>query len=447
MKISSRHIPMYRTTNSKRIFLKSLKLKILFNFTGTVLPMLVGLFIIPILIKKIGIERFGMLSIAWMLVGYFGLLDMGLGRALTQKVAERIGTKQTENIKAIIWKAISIVTLFGMVGSFLLFFSTEWLVYDLFNMSVNYQKESEIGLYWLAATIPIVIVSTGLFGVLEGQQYFGLTALVRAPLGVMIFLAPLLAAQHSESLSWVLGSLFFVRLAALITLILITIHTLKHYKGWTTAKGELRNLFKFGGWVTVTNIVSPVMVYFDRFYIASVLLVSLVAYYTTPFDLLTKSLIVPFAIVGVMFTSFANHWQQDKLKVIKQFKISMIAIVFMMLPFSIIIFSFAKMGMTLWLGEEFAEQSYKIVQWLAIGIFFNALAMVPFAFIQAIGRADITAKLHLVELPFYIIALWFFVSKYGLIGAAIAWVTRVLVDAFMLLILSSAIIKNSTAEV
>lgn len=405
--------------------------------------MFVGLFVIPILISKIGTERFGMLSIAWMLVGYFGFLDMGLGRALTQKVAERIGSNKTDNIKAIIWKALSLVTFFGVLGAIFMYFMTSWLIYDLFNMSVDYQKEAEIGLYWLAATVPIVIMSTGLFGVLEGQQHFGITALIRAPLGTMVFLAPLLATQHSESLSWMLGSLFFVRALALIALIIITTKTLKAYNGWVSQKGELLSLFKFGGWVTVTNIISPVMVYFDRFYIASILLVSVVAYYTTPFDLLTKSLIVPFAIIGVMFTSFASNWLQNKEKVITQFKMSIAYIVAVMLPFSILVFWLAKPGMTLWLGSDFAEESYEIVQWLSAGIFFNALAMVPFAFIQAIGRADITAKLHLIELPIYVVMLWYCVNQFGLVGAAIAWVIRVLIDAVILYILSNVIIKKS----
>ncbi|NCN67986.1 MAG: flippase [Thiomicrospira sp.] len=400
------------------------------------MPMFIGIAAIPLLIDGMGLERFGMLSIAWMLVGYFGLLDMGLGRALTQKIADRIGGGNVANLKPLIWKALGLVGLFGLLGCLALSLMANWLVYDLFNISAIYQQETVLGIYWLAITIPFVIVSTGLLGILEGQQYFGWTAIVRAPLGILMFLAPLITLQWTTSLEWVLASLFIVRVTAWIALMVITTYTLRNYPGWKTDMGELKSLFVFGGWITVSNIISPMMVYFDRFYIAAVLSVAVVAFYTTPFDLLTKALIVPFALVGVMFASFATDWQQDKLKVVKQFKLSILAVIVVMVPFSLITFFFAKFGMTLWLGEDFALQSYEIVQWLSVGILLNAIAMVPFALIQAAGRADITAKLHLIELPFYALLLWLLVAEYGLIGAAMAWVFRVALDALVLMVIA-----------
>ena len=44
-------------------------------------------------------------------------------------------------------------------------------------------------------------------------------------------------------------------------------------------------------------------------------------------------------------------------------------------------------------------------------------------------RADITAKLHLAELPFFLIILFVLVGQYGVVGAAVAWVLRITFDA------------------
>lgn len=423
--------------------MKTIKSKVLLNFSGTALPMFVGLAIIPLLIEGMGVERFGMLSIAWMLIGYFGLLDMGLGRALTQKVAERIGKGDTNNLKPLVWKTLGIVALLGMIGGIVLAAIAPWLVYDLFNLSPEYQTETLAGIYWLALTIPFVIVSTGLFGVLEGQQHFGWTTIVRAPLGVLLFVAPWITLQWTDSLAWILASLFMLRSVACVALMFIVLYTLRDYFGWSERKEELKSLFAFGGWITVSNIISPIMVYFDRFYIASVLSVAVVAFYTAPFDLLTKALVIPFALIGVMFASFATDWNTNRNLVKKRFKYSIYAVVTIMLPFSSLVFLFAKQGMTLWIGAEFAEKSYEIVQWLSIGVFINALAMVPFALIQGTGRADLTAKIHLVELPIYVFLLWFCVQEYGLVGASIAWVTRVALDFFILSTYSNKIFKES----
>ena len=58
------------------------------NILGTGLPILLALVTFPVLIHGIGTERFGVLAIAWVVLGYFGLFDLGLGRATTKFLAE-----------------------------------------------------------------------------------------------------------------------------------------------------------------------------------------------------------------------------------------------------------------------------------------------------------------------------------------------------------------------
>ena len=49
--------------------------------------MIIGLLVIPYLDKNLGIERIGLLTIFWSLIGYFSVFDFGLGRAITQKIS------------------------------------------------------------------------------------------------------------------------------------------------------------------------------------------------------------------------------------------------------------------------------------------------------------------------------------------------------------------------
>ena len=54
----------------------------IWNIVGQSLPLLLAVVAIPLLIRRLGVDRFGVLTLAWALVGYFGLFDLGLGRAL-----------------------------------------------------------------------------------------------------------------------------------------------------------------------------------------------------------------------------------------------------------------------------------------------------------------------------------------------------------------------------
>lgn len=413
--------------------MKTLVKKVALNFSSTVLPLSIGLWAIPLLIELIGLERFGLLSIAWMIVGYFGLLDMGLGRALTQKIAAQIGCYETNYLRSLIVQSLIVILVVGVSGALLFAMLAEKLVYDVFTISHSLHMETIRAFYWLSLTIPFVILSTSLFGVLEGQLYFGWIALLRAPLGVMMFLAPLMTSYHfSQQLDWLLASLFGVRMVIFVFLSIITFKTTARFAGQSASKAQLKSLFIFGGWISVSNLISPMMVYFDRFYIAAILSASVVAFYTTPFDLLTKLLFIPAALVGVMFASFATDWSGNPKVVIARYKWSLFVVLVSMLPIMLVTNIYAFDGMSWWLGSDFAQQSYQIVQWLSIGVLLNALAMVPFAFIQATGRADITAKIHLLELPAYVLLLWVFMDEFGLLGAAIAWTIRVAVDLFVL---------------
>jgi O-antigen/teichoic acid export membrane protein len=170
--------------------------------------------------------------------------------------------------------------------------------------------------------------------------------------------------------------------------------------------------------------------------------ISAVAYYATPSEAITRLLIVPLAIVGVLFPAFSSGFVQDKsrtrLLFVRGVKYSFLAV----FPFLLVVIVFAREGLTLWVGAEFAQHSAVVLQWLAIGVFFNGIAQIPFALVQGIGRPDITGKLHLVELPVYAIFLWLLVRTHGIEGAAMAWTARVLLDAIILFGFSYRILRT-----
>ncbi len=209
-------------------------------------------------------------------------------------------------------------------------------------------------------------------------------------------------------------------------------------------KSLFKPLLQFGGWLTVSNIVAPVMLYLDRFLLGSLVTLSAVAYYTTPFEVVTKLLIIPAAVMGVMFPAFSASFHENR-KHAKYLYYQVIKYIsLLLLPICAVVFYGAQWGLDLWLkNPEFTAASYQIAQLLVVGVFFNSLAQPSFNLIQAAGRPDLTAKLHLFELPFYLIYLWFLVTELGIIGAAIAWVIRVFMSCVILYVLAHKLINKT----
>jgi O-antigen/teichoic acid export membrane protein len=297
----------------------------------------------------------------------------------------------------------------------------------------------------LGLAIPLVISTAGLRGVLEAHQRFGLINALRVPMGVFTFAGPLLALPFSKSLFPVVGILVAGRLIGCVAHVVLCLQVapeLRERIAWhRPAAGPL---LRFGGWMTVSNVVGPLMVTLDRFLIGALVSLSAVAYYATPYEVVTKFWLVPGALVGVMFPAFSTGFAQDRERTALLFSRSLKALFLVLFPIMLCTVALAQDGLKLWLGLEFAQHSFRVLQWLGVGVFINSLAFVPFAFLQGVGRPDLTAKLHLIELPLYLGLLWWLIGTRGIEGAAIAWTVRVTVDTLFLFGLSKRFLPGKS---
>src|SRR5438045_5209796 len=89
----------------------------IWNLIGSGAPMAVAVFCIPVLIRGLGKERFGVLTLAWALIGYASLFDLGLGRALTQLVAKKLGAGEDREIPALVWTSLLLMLQLGVAGA------------------------------------------------------------------------------------------------------------------------------------------------------------------------------------------------------------------------------------------------------------------------------------------------------------------------------------------
>jgi O-antigen/teichoic acid export membrane protein len=201
-------------------------------------------------------------------------------------------------------------------------------------------------------------------------------------------------------------------------------------------------LVRTGGWMTVSNIVSPAMSYLDRFFIGAILPLAAVAHYVTPYEVVMKLLVFPAALVGAFFPAFAATFVTNRIRTAALFEQSIRAVVLLMFPPLLVIVLFAHEGLTAWVGPAFAHESATVLQWLTVGVFVNALAQAPFTVLQGIGRPDLTARLHLAEGPVYVVALWILAHRYGIVGVAAAWTLRAAIDLAALLVLTMRMVPD-----
>lgn len=415
----------------------SLARNTIWNLISYGVPLIAAVFAIPRLIRGMGIDRFGILTLSWSVIGYFSLFDFGLGRALTKLVAEKVGSGKNDEVPAIMWTGLVLMLLLGIGGAAVAATLSPWLVLKALKIPLSLQHETLRSFYLIACSIPLVITTTGLRGFLEAHQRFGIITTVSVPLGIFTFLGPLIALIYSSDLFYAVGVLLLCRILASIAYFQLCLKTAPALRRMVMFdRTAAVSLFSFGGWLTISSIVGPLMVYLDRFIIGALLSITAVAYYTTPYDVLTRLLLIPTAFVGVLFPTLSATFVSDRNRAARLFVRGVKYVFIILFPFMLILFTFAREGLTLWLGAEFMRQSIAVVQILVIGVFINGLGHVPYTLVQAAGRADVTAKLHLIELPLYLAAVWWLTVQFGIAGVAVAWLGRVTLDTAVLFLLA-----------
>jgi len=399
------------------------------NLVGNAAPLLVAFFALPALTRTLGPARFGVLTLAWVVLGYFSLFDLGLGRAMTKDVAERIGLGQEETVPALVWTTLALMAALGLAGTIVTSMISPWLVHHALRIPSELETETLHSFYALAVSIPIVTTMAGLRGVLEAKQRFDLVNAIRIPFGAFTFLGPVIVLPFSQSLLAIVIVLLIGRVVAWACHLLLCLRLLPALRRHIQFDRSLLGpLLRFGSWISVSNVVGPLMVSVDRFVIGALLSVSAVAYYTAPYEMVTKLWMIPAAFAGALFPAFAAVWSHDVQRAASLLRQGIKYTFLLLFPLTLVIATLGQEGLTLWLGHDYGVNSTRVLQWLAIGVFLNSLAQIPFALIQAAGRPDLTAKLHVFELPFYLGALWWLIRAYGIQGAAIAWTLRAFID-------------------
>jgi O-antigen/teichoic acid export membrane protein len=418
----------------------------LLNIGGEGLPIGVAVVAIPILIAGLGIERFGVLTLAWLVVGYLGFFDLGLSRAVTKLMAERMGTEDEHEIPGVAWTSLVAILALGAAGGAALALASPWIVGHALHLPRGLRGETLTAFYLLAAALPTVVMLPALRGILEAQQRFGLINAVRLPMGVFTYLGPVLVLPVSHSIAAVVAVLIGVRLAGWLAYLLLCLRTLPALRrGLCFERDLLARLMRYGGWITVSNVAGGLILVLDRFLVGALLSVAAVTYYSTPFEATLKLLVVSSALLAVLFPAFAAARDSHAATFLYAKGLRYLLIV--VFPIVLVLVALAPELLRLWLGAEFAARSTGVLRLFAVAVLVNSLATVPFVLLQARGRADVSAKLHLAQIPLYLALLWAMIHQFGLEGAATAALLRGTISAALLFLIAHRLVPGSVGGV
>lgn len=408
------------------------------NFVAVLSPAVLALVAIPVLVDALGTARFGVLALAWALVGSFGIFDLGLGRALTQEVAARLGRGATAEVPGVARAYLRLLSITGLVGGLIVVVLAPMVAQTWLRLPDDLAGEAAWSFAVVGLSLPAVILTTGLRGILEAYQRFGALTAMRVPMNVATFLGPLAMLPFTHELVALVATLLVSRIAGTLAHADVCRRTVPGLfaRGGAASRRPLRSVWRFARWMAISNVLAPVLVQFDRFAIGIALGASAVAFYAAPSDVITRIAIVPLSVIGVLFPAMATSHALNPPIAARLFDRGSRLLALLLVPPALVLFVYAPEALDLWLGPQFAEESDSLLRWLCLGVVLNSLGQVPFALIQAVGRPDRTAWLHIAEVPLYLGTLIAASVLLGLEGVAIAWSLRALLDTVAMFVIA-----------
>lgn len=418
----------------------NIRRSIAFNIMGIAAPLMSAVICIPVLIAYIGPEKFGIYSLLMAGAAYVALLDLGFSVAVTYRLSAIAGRGQfRDQMLSISRVAITAVLFisFGLTALFLIL--SQSITYIMSGSPRELVSETLSASRILILSMPFVLTSTLLCGILAAHRKFDQINVVRAPIGALTYILPALMSIFSPSLIFI----------TIIFLTLRVITFLAHLRQCQLLMPELtarlpawdavifRELIGFGGWLTVSNMIGPIMATLDRFYIGHIRDAANVAKYVAPYEIASRLSLIPGSLLPVFFPILVSMRPDtednmpDLLNLLSAW-MALVCVVPAMVLSILSPFIFRS-----WMEGVFSGDSVYVLQILAAGIFINCVALVYFYQIQARGRTDLIAKIHIAEVVPYLILLWYLTTTHGIIGTAIAWMLRVACDGLVMCLVAN----------
>jgi O-antigen/teichoic acid export membrane protein len=409
-------------------------------------PILVAIYAIPLVLHSLGLERFAILSFAWLILGFAGLFDLGVARATAKIAAESLAANDCLLISRLGSTAVFLNAALGMAGAVLLAVASPFLV-KLLHVQPDLESEAIAAFGVVAAALPVSVVLTAARSLLEARQRFGLINSVQAPANVLLYAVPAVGALSGASLPLILMMMVGTRVAGAVAYVAL----------WRVAYPRAvfravfdrllaKRLLRYGGWLTVSSVVAPLIVYGERAIVAASLALGSLSLYVLPYELVARLWIVPAALMSTLYPTF-SFLRSTSSELRSAYNLGVKLLIISVGPAAMIIFLLSGELLVRWLGAEAAPALTVPLQIFVIGALVNSLAYVPLALLQGVGRPDLPAKIHASEILPALFLTWFLSSQFGLVGAVFAWLARVVVDAGALFVATAVVEPQTTRPV
>lgn len=405
----------------------SLKKNVIANYLGQGWVGLIGLAFVPLYVKYLGIEAYGLIGIFALLQAWLSLLDMGMTPTLNREMARFVAGAHTPQSIRDLLRSLEIVcfglaTLIGMLAWVASgWLAANWLQADKLPLDVVAQAIAIMG--GVAALRFVEGIYRGAILGLQKQVFFNAVnaslATVRAvgAIAVLVWISPTIKAYFLWQ-----GTMSIISVAILV----VAVHgnLPASPKPAQFSRQALIEIRHFAGGMMATTFLALLLTQVDKILLSKLISLEAFGYYTLAGTVAAAIYLLITPVTQAFYPRFTELVsKKDGQELAKAYHRSAQLVTVLAAPAAMMLIFFGENLLTLWTENVvLAHDVAPLLALLAAGTLLNGLMHVPYMLQLAHGWSSFAVRVNLVAVAILVPAILSVTPRYGAVGAAWVWV-------------------------
>lgn len=382
---------------------------------------------IPLYIKFLGIEAYGIIGIFTSLVAIFSLFDMGMGATLNRETARL--SAQPDGAQRIRDLARTLELIY-------------WLLAGLIAVVVFFMAPLISG-FWIKPQALSVVTITDAFA------FMGLAIAFQFPFS--LYAGGMAGLQKHVSLNLLTATMATLRFGGAAMVLWLVEPTILAFFSWQILVGALqsfmaamllwrrlpksecaarfngallRQVWRFAAGVTGISILGVVLAQMDKIVLSKLLTLEMFGYYSLASVVASGLYVIISPVFTAIFPRFSQliaHRDEEDVKQLYHQSAQLLSV--LLLPIAWVLAAFSREILLLWTADPIvADKAHALVSLLVIGTAINGLIHVPYALQLGYGWTRFGLYQNLVSILLLPPLLIVMTKWYGPEGAAITWI-------------------------
>lgn len=412
---------------AKKNQMTQFKRNLIANFVGRGWVALMGIAFIPLYIKFMGIESYGLVGFFTTFQAVFALLDLGLTTTLNREIARYSALAEksqdmrdlVRTLETVYWGlAFSIGAIVLMLSAFI---ARGWVKPDTLSVEVVQKSVMLMGLV-MAFQWPLGFYSGGLLG-LQRQVLFNILNAIWYTLRFAggVFVLWLVSPTILAFFAWqvVVSAVSTGLMAMALWRSLPVSHERARFR-----ISICRSVWRFAAGMSGISVTVLVLTQLDKIILSKMLSLELFGYYTLAWTVANGLTTLTGTVFTVLFPVFSQRVAVGDMEGLKHlYHRSCQLMSVLILPVAILVALFAREILAIWIQNLVTvTNTHLLVSLLIIGTALNGLMNLPYALQLAHGWTSLAFYTNVISVILLIPLLVVAISYYGALGAAAVWI-------------------------